>query len=106
MAPLDHPPRTRRWEHRRRTGECNVLTDEPRPTRWDDMGYHGITWASMQRPWVPHACGLMIGNCSLTLPRLKEWLSNRPAAGAPEEGASWPRLGPVLAPTILANPTA
>ena len=73
------------------------------------MGRYGLPWDHLgvnAKAMGAPAGGLMIGNCSLTLPRLKEWLSNRPAAGAPAEGATWPSLGPVLAPTILANLTA
>src|SRR5262245_46694461 len=46
-----------------------------RVSPWDTMGYHGITWASMNCRARPHAPAHMIFNALLGGCSLKEWLS-------------------------------
>src|SRR5258708_11134549 len=44
---------------------------------WDAMGYHGITWASMNHPSTSPCPGRPDLNRSLTGCRLKDWLRPR-----------------------------
>jgi hypothetical protein len=85
MTPLAQP---RRLLRRHCDGRGGVRPGVPGPRRpqaggfsnriaaWDYMGYHGITWASINHRGVtpPRALDL---NTSLTVRRLKEWLRGR-----------------------------
>src|ERR1700730_3384703 len=71
MAPLFHP------------GTRKAMPDDRRRSAgtWDIVGYHGTTWASMQQPRRHAPAASPVGNCSLTVPRLKESLTLRRAPG-------------------------
>jgi hypothetical protein len=68
---------------------------------WDNMGYHGIYWASMEPLWATTPSRLPHRNSSLTTAALKEWLSKDSWRGLDPAGAdltqparTWP-CGPV-----------
>src|ERR1700704_3022750 len=87
MAPLVHPPRFARRRDCGRRPRCKpvrpgtriAMADdrESSVSTWDIMGYHGTTWASMQQPRATAPAASPVGNCSLTVPELKEWLTLR-----------------------------
>src|SRR6266852_2765227 len=59
-----------------------------RVSAWDIVGYHGITWASMNTRDASPAPGRPDLNASLTGCRLKEWL----------KGGAWPVRAPARPP--------
>lgn len=79
MAPLVHPPRFGRGQdcgRRCKGGPRRAMADlRRRSGAWDMMGYHGTSWASMRQPGRPPRRPLPVSNCSLTVPKLKEWLT-------------------------------